>query len=103
MPDSPSPPSLVEAEQARAFAAVKPAHVHPALSGAPPGGAFVAAPARLAERIKAVVGERSCITARTQLRTYECDGLTSFRVTPGLVALPASTEEVVQVMKLAHA
>jgi glycolate oxidase len=105
MPDSPSPPSLVEAEQARAAAvvAVNPAQAHAALSGTPhTGGAFVAAPARLAERIRAVVGERNCITERTQLRTYECDGLTSFRVTPGLVALPASAEEVVQVMKLAH-
>ena len=66
-------------------------------------GAFVAAPVALAAQIRAVVGERNCITERAQLRTYECDGLTSFRVTPGLVALPGSADEVVQVVKLAHA
>src|SRR5258708_9908062 len=106
MPDSRSPLSLVEAEQARAAAAlaVNPAQAHAALSGTPhTGGAFVAAPARLAERIRAVVGEGSCVPERTQLRPYEWDALTSFRVTPGLVALPAAAEEVVQVMKLAHA
>jgi len=38
-----------------------------------------------------------------QLRTYECDGLTSFRARPGLVVLPGSTEEVSRVVKLAAA
>ncbi|HWE23260.1 MAG TPA: FAD-linked oxidase C-terminal domain-containing protein [Myxococcales bacterium] len=52
---------------------------------------------------RAVVGERNCITAPEELRTYECDGLTSFRSTPGVVVLPGSGAEVVDVVKIAHA
>jgi glycolate oxidase len=52
---------------------------------------------------RAVVGERNCITAPEELRTYECDGLTSFRMAPGVVVLPASGAQVVEVMKIAHA
>src|SRR5205814_7998966 len=37
-----------------------------------------------------------------QLHTYESDGLASFRVTPGIVVLPESTEEVVGCVKIAH-
>jgi glycolate oxidase len=55
----------------------------------------------LAARIAAIVGPSSCIADPAALRTYECDGLASYRVTPGLVVLPASTEEVVEVVKLA--
>jgi len=36
------------------------------------------------------------------LRTYECDGLTSFQTTPGAVILPASTEEVVEAVRIAR-
>src|SRR5262245_60990689 len=57
----------------------------------------------LAERISKVVGPRHCISDPAGLRTYECDGLTSFRVSPGLVVLPASTEEVAAVVRLARA
>jgi glycolate oxidase len=34
------------------------------------------------------------ITHTAELRTYECDGLTGYRVQPGLVVLPESTGEV---------
>src|SRR5262247_968852 len=54
----------------------------------------------VAERIAAVVGERNCISDPAGLRTYECDGLTGFRVTPGLVVLPGSTEEVAEVVRI---
>jgi glycolate oxidase len=53
-------------------------------------------------RMAALVGARNCISDPSELGTYESDGLTSFRVTPGLVVLPASTEEVVAVVKLAR-
>jgi glycolate oxidase len=48
------------------------------------------------------VGERNCITEPEQLRTYECDGLTSFRLTPAVVVLPETTAQVVQVVKIAR-
>jgi glycolate oxidase len=57
----------------------------------------------LIAQFRAIVGERHCISEPDQLLTYECDALTSFRVRPGLVVLPQSTEEVVQVVRLARA
>src|SRR5215471_1331904 len=57
---------------------------------------------RLAERIADVVGPRHCISDPAGLRTYECDGLTSFRTRPGLVVLPRSTEEVARVVRIAR-
>jgi glycolate dehydrogenase FAD-linked subunit len=42
------------------------------------------------------------ITEPEQLRTYECDGLTSHRVVPALVALPASVDEVQAVVRLCN-
>ena len=56
----------------------------------------------LAARVAKVVGPRHCISDPAGLRTYECDGLTSFRVSPGLVVLPGSTEEVAAVVRLAR-
>src|SRR5258706_4442144 len=50
----------------------------------------------------AVVGERHCISDPWELRTYECDGLTRFRVAPGLVVLRGSTEEVAAVVRIAR-
>jgi glycolate oxidase len=51
----------------------------------------------------AVVGDRWVIREPEQLRTYEADGLTSYRVRPGVVVLPATTEEVAACMRIAHA
>jgi glycolate oxidase len=56
-----------------------------------------------AERaLAAVVGEENCIVDPAELRTYECDGLTGTRVRPLVVVLPASTEEVAEVVKIAR-
>src|SRR5205823_7579502 len=55
------------------------------------------------QRLRKAVGERNCISDPDQLRTYECDGLTSFRAPPGVVVLPGSTEEVVEVVRIARA
>jgi glycolate oxidase len=54
-------------------------------------------------RFRAVVGEKNCIRELEQLRTYESDGLASFRVTPGVVVLPGSTEEVASCVRIARA
>ncbi|MBC7974840.1 MAG: FAD-binding oxidoreductase, partial [Myxococcales bacterium] len=54
-------------------------------------------------RFAAIVGDRNCIWRPDELRTYECDGLTSFRARPGVVVLPASRAEVVEVVRLAYA
>jgi glycolate oxidase len=50
-----------------------------------------------------IVGERNSITAPSELRTYECDGLAGFRVRPAVVVLPETTDEVAQAVRLARA
>ena len=39
-------------------------------------------------------GQSGVITTESQLKTYECDGLTNFRVMPGAVVLPRTAEQV---------
>lgn len=50
-----------------------------------------------------IVGERNTITAPSELRTYECDGLAGFRVRPAVVVLPETTAQVADAVKLARA
>ncbi|WP_067830734.1 FAD-linked oxidase C-terminal domain-containing protein [Actinomadura kijaniata] len=54
---------------------------------------------RLAERFTALLGADSVITDPVRLRTYECDGLTSHRATPGVVVLPGTAEQVAAVVR----
>ena len=56
--------------------------------------------ARLAALLRATVGAERVLTDRAQLRTYECDGLANFRVTPGIVVLAESREHVVDTVRL---
>src|SRR5499427_11043034 len=60
-------------------------------------------PKAVIDRLTAVVGKGNCITEETELRTYESDGLTSFRAMAGAVVLPSSTEQVAAVVKIAKA
>ncbi len=46
-----------------------------------------------------LLGPRGVISREAQLRTYECDGLTGYRVRPALVVLPTTTEQVAAVVK----
>ena len=41
-----------------------------------------------------ICGADSVITDPQQLRTYECDGLTAHRCSPGIVVLPQTAEQV---------
>ncbi len=61
----------------------------------------VAAPS-LPARFAAIVGERNTISAPSDLRTYECDGLLGYRIRPALVVLPATTDEVAACVRLAR-
>ena len=56
-------------------------------------------PSHIAE-LRNVVGDDSLITAPNQLQTYECDGLTNFRVLPGAVVLPRSAQEVQAIVRV---
>jgi glycolate oxidase len=65
-----------------------------------PGKASV--DARIAQQLRAIVGQRGLITSSEELRTYECDGLTNFRVMPLGVLLPESTEQVQAIVRVCH-
>jgi glycolate oxidase len=54
----------------------------------------------LADALRSTVGTQRVLTDRAQLRTYECDGLSNFRVTPGIVVLVESTQHVVDTVRL---
>jgi glycolate oxidase len=52
--------------------------------------------------MEAVVGRGGVISRREQLRTYECDGLTSHRAIPELVVLPETADQVRAVVSVCH-
>ena len=56
----------------------------------------------LVSEFRSIVGDAGLVTAVEQLRTYECDGLTLYRVVPEAVLLPASTEEMQAVVEVCH-
>jgi len=56
----------------------------------------------LAAGLRGIVGDEHVVTHEHQLRTYESDGLLQYAVTPGLVVLPGSAEEVQQVVAACH-
>ncbi len=62
----------------------------------------VSAASALHERFAAIVGDQNTISAPSQLRTYECDGLTGLRIAPALVVLPATTQEVAACVRAAR-
>ncbi|MEV6304752.1 FAD-linked oxidase C-terminal domain-containing protein [Actinoplanes sp. NPDC051861] len=53
----------------------------------------------LAARLRTELGADQVLTDRQQLRTYECDGLTHYKVIPALVALPRTAEQVAAVVR----
>ena len=52
----------------------------------------------LAARLAEICGTNGVITDPQELRTYECDGLTAHRCSPGLVVLPQSAEQVAAIV-----
>ena len=53
----------------------------------------------LADRLRPVLGDDAVITDHQRLRTYECDGLAHYKVTPALVVLPQTTAQVAAVVR----
>ncbi len=53
----------------------------------------------LVTRLRAEVGDDQVLTDRQQLRTYECDGLAQYKVTPAVVVLPRTTAQVAAVVR----
>src|SRR5258708_39529801 len=67
-----------------------------------PGEHREAAPvevAALVPRMSQICGARNVVSDPLELRTYECDGLTSHRATPALVVFPETAEQVAAVVR----
>jgi glycolate oxidase len=58
---------------------------------------------RIARDLAAIVGRDAVVSDPSALAVYECDALTNFKAAPDVVVLPASTEEVAAVVRLAAA
>src|SRR5579872_3364032 len=54
------------------------------------------------DRLRLAVGSAHCITDPTELRTYESDGLTGYRVRPAIVVLPGTTQQVAECVRIAR-
>jgi glycolate oxidase len=52
----------------------------------------------LIPRLRKICGPDSVITDPLELRTYECDGLTAHRCSPGVAVLPESAEQVAAIV-----
>src|SRR5713226_4939432 len=54
------------------------------------------------DELRTAVGQHGFISSPEELHTYECDGLTNFRVMPRAVLLPNSTEQVQAIVRICH-
>ena len=52
--------------------------------------------------LRSIAGAEHVLTHEHQLRTYESDGLMQYAVTPGLVVLPGTADEVQRVVRACH-
>src|SRR3954468_10649163 len=55
--------------------------------------------AAVVRAVRAALPPSGVISDHTELRTYECDGLAHYRVTPALVAMPETTEQLAAVVR----
>jgi glycolate oxidase len=86
---------------ARDAAAARPAPGDGAAAsdGAAPTDGSDPAIARIARAMRAQLGPDAVIDDHQRLRTYECDGLAHYKVTPALVVLPPDAEGVAAVVR----
>ncbi len=68
-----------------------------------PDAATIAARAELAAGLRTIVAPEDVIDDETELRAFECDGLTAYRALPMIVVLPSSAQEVSRVLAYCHA
>ena len=54
------------------------------------------------EELRGILGPHGLISSPEEIKTYECDALTNFRVVPTAVVLPDSAEQVQAVMRVCH-
>jgi glycolate oxidase len=68
-----------------------------------PDPEVLARKAELVAALRAIVPGEGVIHAPAELRAYECDGLTAYRVPPLAVVLPSTTEQTSRVLAYCHA
>jgi len=67
-----------------------------------PNANVIAKKAQLIERLAKVLPDDAIIHELSETRAYECDGLAAYKCPPLLAVLPASTQEVSDVLKICH-
>ena len=78
-----------------------------ALRGPWPGGTSsvkeeATVEAHILQEFRSIVGTHGLVCSTEGLHTYECDGLTNFRVMPLAVLLPSNTEQVQAIVRICH-
>ena len=56
----------------------------------------------LAEGLRRIVGSRWVRDRKAELATYRMDGLPTHESEPGIVVMPGSRSEVVEILRLLH-
>ncbi|WP_143121886.1 FAD-binding protein, partial [Pseudomonas sp. BIOMIG1BD] len=56
----------------------------------------------LIHALRSQLPDLELLDRQEQLKPYECDGLSAYRSTPLLVALPRRLEQVQQILKICH-
>ncbi|SAK44363.1 glycolate oxidase subunit GlcD [Caballeronia calidae] len=59
--------------------------------------------AAIVRDLQALLPDLQLLHSKEDLRPFECDGLSAYRITPMLVALPGTIDEVQALLKYAHA
>ncbi len=67
-----------------------------------PDSAILSRKARLAERLRSVLPHDAVIDDLAETRAYECDALTAYRCPPMIAVLPATTQDVSDVLRICH-
>ncbi|MGK9233856.1 FAD-binding protein [Inquilinus limosus] len=67
-----------------------------------PDAAVLARREEIAAALRAIVPGEGVITAESERRAYESDGLTAYRTLPMIVVLPSTTEQVSAVLRTCH-
>jgi len=58
--------------------------------------------AEIFSELRAILGPQGLVSSPDELRTYESDALTNFRVMPQAVCLPTSTAQVQAILRICH-
>jgi glycolate oxidase len=67
-----------------------------------PDGAVLALKSRLVARLLEVLPQDAVIHEEAETRAYECDALTAYKCPPLAAVLPASTQEVSDILRICH-